>query len=406
MTSKTSSSSKDERSSEKSSKKNSKNESNKPKPTTRLHATIVKKKTAIADIKPKTILTVHGAVTIDRRYHHCSACKKRSFPVDVTLGLPKKYSTGLQRRVARCCALGSYRLAKDNLAELCQTHLSPTVIGNIADQIADKMEGRLKNNPEVRRTFQKAKGETEFYADGTFVHIRNDDGKAEWREFKVGAYAKRCRGLSAFPSEWASRSLPEPSVVSAFAAIVDKEGFQELCQTMRRTLGVGGVSSALGDGAKWVWNVHRAVHGKTDECLDIYHAAEHISDCGKVLFGETQAKAEWFERMRMILLSEGLGGMERELSLLKAGLKKSQVKSVDSLLEYFRGNVGRLRYCERLAEGRAISSGLIEGACKNLVGKRLKQTGACWRVGRANKIALLSAVLYSHQWKNAWKNTH
>ena len=69
-------------------------------------------------------------------------------------------------------------------------------------------------------------------------------------EAKVGAYAKRCRALFALPSKWATRILPEPSVVSAVAAIVDKEGFQELCQTMRRTLGVGGGSSALGDGAR------------------------------------------------------------------------------------------------------------------------------------------------------------
>ena len=96
--------------------------------------------------------------------------------------------------------------------------------------------------------------------------------------------------------------------------------------------------------------------------------------------------------------------MERELSLLKSGLKESQMKLVDSLLEYFRGNAGRLNDCERLSEGRVIGSGLVEGACKNLVSRRLKQTGACWRVQRANRIALISAVLYSDQWKYCWKS--
>ena len=67
--------------------------------------------------------------------------------------------------------------------------------------------------------------------------------------------------------------------------MTSKEEFQELCQQIRRTLGVGGVTSALGDGAKWIWNVVREVFGKTEECLDIYHGAEPISDCGKVLLG-------------------------------------------------------------------------------------------------------------------------
>jgi len=63
----------------------------------------------------------------------------------------------------------------------------------------------------------------------------------------------------------------------------------------------------------------------------------------KILFGESSS-TEWFERMRNILLSEGLGGVERELSSLKADLKESQIKLVDSLLEDFRNNAHRLNY--------------------------------------------------------------
>jgi hypothetical protein len=320
--------------------------------------------------------------------------------------LETPYSNGLQRLVARCCGLWSYRLAAENLQELCGIHLSHTTIGELAVQTAGKIAERLQNNPDFRKDFQQAKGEIEFYADGTFVHIRNDEGKAEWKEMRVGAWAKRPRGKSALPSQWHTRILPEPTVVAAFAAILDKEEFQQLCHSMRRCFGVGGVSSTLGDGAKWLWNVSREVFGKTDECLDIYHGAEHISDCGKVVFGETQAATEWFERMRLVLLSEGFAGMERELKLLSSGLKEKQRESVESLLEYLRNNEGRLHYAERLASGRAIGSGLIEGACKNLVGRRLKQTGACWRLSRANRMEVICAVLYSNQWKNCWKYTN
>jgi hypothetical protein len=371
-----------------------------------------KKKTTIKDKKSKTIVSAHGAIRISRRYHHCFLCKKYSFPVEVTLGLTESYTTGLKRMVARCVGLGSYQLAQDNLAELCQIYLSPTTLGDIADATAGKIAKQMENNDAFRRVFQQAKGETEFYSDGTFVHIRNADGTTEWREFKLGAYAKRVRGAFAFPHEWHTRTLPKPTVVSAFAAIVGKDGFQELCHKMRHSLGVGGVTSALGDGAKWIWNVNQAVHGKTEECLDIYHGAEHISDCGKVLFGVPQDSKDWFERMRLVLVSEGFSGMERELGSLLGSLKstgkkqKSHREAIESLQNYLRGNVDRLNYCERLSKGRAIGSGLIEGACKNLVGKRMKQTGACWRLERANRIAGLCATIYSHQWNIAWKATH
>jgi len=124
------------------------------------------------------------------------------------------------------------------------------------------------------------------------------------------------------------------------------------------------------------------------------------------VLGESAVRAEWFEQMRLVLISEGFAGVERELERLKEGLDKKQLDAVDSLLEYLRNNAERLNYRERLAAGRAIGSGLIEGACKNLVGKRMKQTGACWRLPRANRIATLCAVLYSHLWKAYWKNSY
>jgi hypothetical protein len=54
---------------------------------------------------------------------------------------------------------------------------------------------------------------------------------------------------------------------------------------------------------------------------------------------------------------------------------------------YLRKNEGQLNDEERLAAGRAIGSGLIEGACKNLIGKKRKKTGACWKIDRTNKTA-------------------
>ena len=41
--------------------------------------------------------------------------------------------------------------------------------------------------------------------------------------------------------------------------------------------------------------------------------------------------------------------------------------------------------------------------CKNLIGKRLKQTGAKWRVRRVNNMATRCAILYSNLYSNPWK---
>ena len=369
-----------------------------------------KKKTHYKNEKSKGITSVHGHVTLERCYRHCPHCKTYSFPVEVTLGLETLYTTALTQFATRCCGLWSYELAAENLAELARVHLSHTTIGKIANVTAEKIAAKMDVNPAFREAFQQAKGKSEFYMDGTFVPILNADGTREWREMKVATFVKRLLGMSALPAEWGTRDLPKPSVVYAFASIASKEEFQKLCQQERRRLGIGNVSSALGDGAKWIWNIIREVFGKTEECLDIYHALEHVSDCGKALHGEGETFISWLDKMRMVLLSEGFTGIDRELQSLeeewKDESKKSERESVGALRKYLRGHSERLNYCERLASGRVIGSGLIEGACKNLVGRRMKQTGACWRVERANRMALVCSLLYADQWKAAWKNSN
>ena len=71
----------------------------------------------------------------------------------------------------------------------------------------------MDDNSAFRTAFQKAKGRSEFYMDGTFVPILHADGTREWREMKVAAFVKRLLGMSALPAEWGTRPLPKPSVV-------------------------------------------------------------------------------------------------------------------------------------------------------------------------------------------------
>ena len=54
--------------------------------------------------------------------------------------------------------------------------------------------------------------------------------------------------------------------------------------------------------------------------------------------------------MRLVLISEGFTGMERELERLKEGLDKKQLDAVDSLLEYLRNNAERLNYREPVGD--------------------------------------------------------
>lgn len=79
-------------------------------------------------------------------------------------------------------------------------------------------------------------------------------------------------------------------------------------------------------------------------------------------------------------------------------------KALTGLRHYFQPHEFHLKFCERLAAGRSIGSGQIEGSCKNLLGCRLKQTSARRRPQRANRMAGLCTLIHSNQWNPCWKS--
>jgi hypothetical protein len=146
--------------------------------------------------------------------------------------------------------------------------------------------------------------------------------------------------------------------------------------------------------------------------LGIYHALEHLSDTAKVLYGEgTAAYEQWREETKMELLKSGFELIDKRLERLEQERRtkntekaKKEKESLRLLRGYLENNRERLCYAVRLLEGRAIGSGQVEGACKNLIGKRLKQTWAKWKPDRLDRMAVICSIRYSDQWKNYWKN--
>lgn len=63
-----------------------------------------------------------------------------------------------------------------------------------------------------------------------------------------------------------------------------------------------------------------------------------------------------------------------QLCLAVENVTSEQVVAVDQLLSYLAAYEEYIHFAQRLKEGQSIGSGQIEGACKNLIGRRLKAT--------------------------------
>jgi len=62
-------------------------------------------------------------------------------------------------------------------------------------------------------------------------------------------------------------------------------------------------------------------------------------------------------------------------------------------------NKERMQYQESRKHGLFVGSGVIEAACKNVIGKRLKQSGMVWSIAGANKIAALRCAVMSGEFE-------
>ena len=62
----------------------------------------------------------------------------------------------------------------------------------------------------------------------------------------------------------------------------------------------------------------------------------------------------------------------------------------------------RLNDAERLAAGRRIGSGAVEGTIKQPANPRMKRTGARWRVEHVGPLVELRALSHALEWQALW----
>lgn len=338
-------------------------------------------------------------MNLRRVYFRCPRCTQGGYALDERLGIEGRYSPDARRLICLAAGSWSYDVAAERLAEMCGLVVSDTTVRELSQAEGVKMAAWQRTAPEVRAEFEAAPGDVEFTTDGALVNTTEG-----WQEMKLGLFARRPRGPAATPAEWGERDLPRPTARVGFAAIAASDRFGTRWDQWAARLGVKDYAAitVLADGAKWIWEEARQNLPGSDGVLDVYHALEHVSDAAKTLFGEgTEAARSWTDAARTALLERGWSGIDEHLQQTAVPSAAART-ALQSLRGYLGNHVSHLHYAERLAEGRAIGSGQIEGACKNMIGRRLKQTGARWRVRRVNRMASLCCLIDSHAWKPDW----
>jgi len=144
----------------------------------------------------------------------------------------------------------------------------------------------------------------------------------------------------------------------------------------------------IADGAPKNWELQKTNFPMAIQILDFYHASEHLAAFCELLPEGKQA-ARRYQRWRAMLL-------EGQAIQMIAELRRWAERTTDrgeaiKEIEYFKSNLSRMEYDRYRDEGLPLGSGLVEGSCKFLVGKRFKGSGMRWK--RADNTRVLKARL-------------
>lgn len=159
----------------------------------------------------------------------------------------------------------------------------------------------------------------------------------------------------------------------------------------------------LADGAEDNWSyLSSDALPQAPECIDFYHAAEHLNAALGQAYGDGSVMARRrFAELRHVLLEEQ-GGVETVIRALNHLKRKTTSALIARELGYFRNNRTRMRYAELKARGFPVGSGVVEAACKTLVAQRMKQSGMRWSHGGGQAILNLRGWSQSGRFDAAW----
>ncbi len=258
-------------------------------------------------------------------------------------------------------------------------------VGGVLLQQADQALNDFQTSRRVPEARQRPR-RLYVAADGTTVH--ETEG---WHESKAGVIYWE-NGRSQRQSRYVGRFDP--------SGIFGWHLWLEACRCgLRQAEEV----VFLGDAAPWIRNERRKHCGRSTFIIDWYHACEHLWDCAKELFGEgCPATEPWVKKRERWLWDGQTRKLLNDLHTQQKHYRGSKREALVGLQKYIRDNEQEMRYDVFRAQGYQIGSGPVEGPCKCVVGKRLKQSGMIWTRAGSSAILALRIAWLNEEWQQLW----
>lgn len=362
----------------------------------------------------RSVQTLLGEVRYGRAYYRCRHCRREWCVGDESLRVVQGRSPGAREVITLAGTLEPFEEgARRVLGRMVGLRLAAATVRRVTEGVGDALAARRASGETFgpRRAWRwhvDARGQSVAYLslDATGVQQQGPRReKVEGRMANVGAVfnppapGSGRAGERVWDRRYVAGLLPLPELARQLRRECQAVGVSQAAWTLVLTDGGAGLQECA-------VNALAGVARRIVFILDFYHAAEHLRELAKVLWPHDEpARRVHCQAWCHTLKSRGGAALLAELERLDLDGESPAVRAAhQNLLGYLRSNRHRTDYPTYLARGWQIGSGMIESACKTVVGGRLKQSGMRWRPVGTTALCQLRALFKSQPeaWRDYW----
>ena len=388
-----------------------------------------------------------GSVVVTRLLYQASGREGRA-PADAGLRLCEDgYSMGVRRELAQLCANDAYDPAVATLERLTGAHVpkrqaeelvrraSKDVCAFYAQQVCEPVPQDAllilsfdaagvvvltkSLRPQTRKKAENEPPDAQFPPKLKSGHKPNRKRMAQVGTVyavlpfvrTAGDIVGELQSLTPTPQENPRPSRPRPinkrvfgSIAKSAARVID-EGFREaLSRDPERKLRWVVLLDGNGDQIRSVRRAAQRVGVEITIIADLIHLIEYLWPAAYCFHPPGSDKAREWVVKRVRALLEGhdpaqvAAGMRRSATLQKLEHRKA----VNKCAQYMLKLAPYMRYGDAIRDGLPIATGVIEGACRHLIRRRLGIGGARWSTAGAEAILMLRATVMSDDFDAYW----
>ena len=336
-------------------------------------------------------LTLLGEISLKRGIYQSNKANRSICPLETKLKFINDYVSFAATEYI-CYSLASMTLGE--FVKHCKkwTHMKPSegTVKRVLEYVGDFLETSGFLDTRSNQAVSKQAMSLAMSMDSTSVLIR----KEGWKHATAATLSTYDAEGNRLDTVYIGR-MPEKGKTQA-KRLLEKE-VEDITRKheFKHTV-------CIADGARDLWLFFRKKYPDAIHVVDFFHVCEHLSKLSELLFKDpTDAKA-WYRKHRVILKEDPNGASKVIRAVRYRRSKTKENPEIETELKYLQHNRKRMCYFELQQNRLPIGSGVVEAACKNLIGARMKKSGMRWSINGGQTVLTLRSLILSNRWEQFW----